>query len=73
MEYCSILALGSSLRARCDTARTAIRLHVSAGKDGEELQDMLDSLSEIQRGLKELRTTADEEKRHLEYAKSALA
>ena len=68
MECGSIAELGSSLAMRFETAKTAFRLHVSAGKDAEELAEMMANLGEIQQGLKELRITADQEKQHLEYA-----
>ena len=71
MECGTIAELGSSLATRFETAKTAFRLHISAGRDAEELAEMMASLVEIQRDLKELRTTAEQERQHLEYAKVA--
>ena len=70
MESCgTVVALGAGLAERFETAKTAFRLHVSAGRDAEELTEMMGHLREIQRGLRELRATADQEREHLQFAK----
>ena len=68
-----VVELSSNPGGRFETAKTAFRLHVNAEKDAEELTEMMVNLREMQRGLKELKTTAEQETPHLVYAQSPLA
>ncbi|KAF0297880.1 Spindle and kinetochore-associated protein 1 [Amphibalanus amphitrite] len=73
MECATISELADSLSTRFETAKTAFRLHVSAGRDAEEVSEMMAHVTDIQRGLRDLRAAVDQEKAHLEFAQATLA